>query len=55
MFFAKPSSTNYEECINLFNELESEHFNSGNADVYLEQSLILNVWYNYLNSLEVHN
>jgi hypothetical protein len=42
-FFAKPSSTNYEECINLsneylnnvINELQAEHFNSGNADVDL--------------------
>ena len=42
-FFAKPSSTNYEECINLsnqylhnlLNEIEAEHFNSGNADVDL--------------------
>jgi hypothetical protein len=42
-FFAKPSSTNYEECIhlsniylhNILNELEAEHFNSGNADVDL--------------------
>ena len=42
-FFAKPSSTNYEECINLsneylhnlLNELDAEHFNSGNADVDL--------------------
>ena len=42
-FFAKPSSTNYEECINLsneylhnvINELEAEYFNSGNADIDL--------------------
>ena len=42
-FFAKPSSTNYEECINIsneylhsvINELNAEHFNSGNADVDL--------------------
>jgi hypothetical protein len=42
-FFAKPSSTNYEECINLsneylhnvINELQAEHFNSGNADIDL--------------------
>jgi hypothetical protein len=42
-FFAKPSSINYEECINLsnkylnnvINELQAEHFNSGNADVDL--------------------
>lgn len=42
-FFAKPSSTNYEECINLsneylhnvINELEAEYFNSGNPDVDL--------------------
>ena len=42
-FFAKPSSTNYEECINLsneyldnvINELQAEHFNSGNADLDL--------------------
>jgi len=42
-FFSKPSSTNYEECINLsneylhnvINELQAEHFNSGNADVDL--------------------
>ena len=42
-FFAKPSSKNYKECINLsneylhkvLNELEAEHFNSGNADVDL--------------------
>ena len=42
-FFAKPSSTNYEECINLsnkylqnvINELQAEHFDSGNADIDL--------------------
>ena len=42
-FFAKPSSTNYEECINLsneylhnvINELQAEHFNSDNADIDL--------------------
>lgn len=42
-FFAKPSSTNYEECINLsneylhnvINELEAEYFNSGNPDIDL--------------------
>jgi hypothetical protein len=42
-FFARPSSTNYEECINLsneylnnvINELQAEHFNYGNADVDL--------------------
>jgi hypothetical protein len=42
-FFAKPSSTNYEECItlsneylhNVINELQAEHFNSGNADIDL--------------------
>lgn len=42
-FFAKPSSTNYEECIhlsneylqNVINELEAEYFNSGNADIDL--------------------
>lgn len=42
-FFAKPSSTNYEECINLsneylhnvINELGANYFNSGNADVDL--------------------
>lgn len=42
-FFAKPSSTNYEECINLsniylqnvINELHGEHFNSNNADIDL--------------------
>ena len=42
-FFAKPSSTNYEECIklsneylqNTINELQAEHFNSGNADIDL--------------------
>ena len=42
-FFSKPSSTNYEECINLsneylnnvINELQAEHFNYGNADVDL--------------------
>jgi hypothetical protein len=42
-FFAKPSSTNYEECINLsnkylhnvINELEAKYFNSGNPDIDL--------------------
>ena len=42
-FFAKPSSTNYEEYINLsnkylqnvINELQAEHFDSGNADIDL--------------------
>jgi hypothetical protein len=42
-FFAKTSSTNYEECVNLsneylhnvINELDAEYFNSGNADVDL--------------------
>jgi hypothetical protein len=42
-FFAKPSSKNYKECINLsneylhnvINELQAEHFNSGNPDVDL--------------------
>lgn len=42
-FFSHPSSTNYEECINLsneylhnvINELQAEHFNSGNADLDL--------------------
>ena len=42
-FFAAPSSTNYEECIiksneylyNVINELQAEHFNSGNADIDL--------------------
>lgn len=42
-FFAKPSSTNYEECINLsniylqnvINELHADHFNSGDADIDL--------------------
>ena len=42
-FFAKPSSTNYGECISLSNEylqnvinvLHAEHFNSGNADMDL--------------------
>ena len=42
-FFAKPSSTNYEECINssneylhnVINELEAEYFNSGDADIDL--------------------
>jgi hypothetical protein len=40
-FFARPSSTNYEECIQLSNEylqnviteLQAVHFNSGNADI----------------------
>ena len=42
-FFAKPSSTNYEECIqssneylhNVIHELQAEHFDSGNADIDL--------------------
>jgi len=42
-FFSKPSSTNYEECINLsneylhnvINELHAEYFDSGNPDVDL--------------------
>jgi len=42
-FFAKTSSNNYEECINLsniylqnvINELQAEHFDSGNADIDL--------------------
>lgn len=42
-FFARPSSTNYEECINksneylhnVINELQAEYFNSGNADIDL--------------------
>ena len=42
-FFAEASSTNYEECIdlsnkyldNIINELQAEHFNSGNADIDL--------------------
>ena len=42
-FFAKPSSTNYKECIiksneyldNVINELQAEYFNSGNADIDL--------------------
>jgi hypothetical protein len=42
-FFAKPSSTNYEECINksneylhnVINELQAEYFDSGNADIDL--------------------
>jgi hypothetical protein len=42
-FFAKPSSTNYDECIRLSNaylqnvitELQAEHFDSGNADIDL--------------------
>jgi len=42
-FFAKTSSTNYEECIklsneylqNVLNELNAEHFDSGNADIDL--------------------
>lgn len=42
-FFAKTSSLNYEECVNLsneylqnaINELEAEHFNSGDADIDL--------------------
>lgn len=42
-FFARTSSTNYEECVNLsneylnkvLNELQATHFDSGNADVDL--------------------
>lgn len=42
-FFAKTSSTNYEECVNLsneylnkvLNELQATHFDSGSADVDL--------------------
>lgn len=42
-FFAKPSSTNYEECINesdkylqnIIDELQAEHFDSGDADMDL--------------------
>jgi len=42
-FFAKPSSRNYEECINksneylhnVINELQAEYFNSENADIDL--------------------
>ena len=42
-FFAELSSTNYQECIdksneylhNVINELQAEHFNSGNADIDL--------------------
>ena len=42
-FFAKTSSTNYEQCVelsntylhNVTNDLQAEHFNSGNADVDL--------------------
>jgi hypothetical protein len=42
-FFAKPSSTNYDECIslsnmyleNVINTLNAKHFNSGNADIDL--------------------
>lgn len=42
-FFAKPSSTNYEECIHLsneylrdvMNEFGAEHFDSGDADIDL--------------------
>jgi hypothetical protein len=42
-FFAKPSSTNYEKCIDLsntylhdvINELQAEYFNSGDADIDL--------------------
>jgi len=42
-FFAKPSSKNYEECIrlsneylhNVVNELQAEHFDSGNPDIDL--------------------
>jgi hypothetical protein len=43
VFFAKPSSTNYGECIHLsnvyldkvINELQAEHFDSGDADTDL--------------------
>lgn len=42
-FFAQPSSTNYDECVQLsnnylqtvLNELQAEHFDSGNADIDL--------------------
>jgi hypothetical protein len=42
-FFAKTSSTNYEDCIkysniylqNVINELNAEHFDSGNTDIDL--------------------
>lgn len=42
-FFAEPSSRNYEECIrssneylqNVINDLQAEHFDSGNADIDL--------------------
>ena len=42
-FFARPSSINYEECINksneylhnVINELQAEYFNSGNPDIDL--------------------
>jgi hypothetical protein len=42
-FFAKTSSTNYEDCIkysniylqNVINELDAEHFDSGNTDIDL--------------------
>ncbi len=42
-FFAKLSSTNYEECIhesnkylnNVINEIDAEYFNSGNPDIDL--------------------
>ena len=42
-FFAAPSSTNYEECINksneylhnVINELQAQYFDSGNADIDL--------------------
>jgi len=42
-FFATHSSTNYEECIylsneylkNVINEIQAEHFNSGNSDIDL--------------------
>jgi hypothetical protein len=42
-FFAKPSSTNYDECIhlsniylqNVINELQAVHFDSGDADIDL--------------------
>jgi hypothetical protein len=42
-FFARPSSSNYEECITksneylqtVMNEIQAEHFDSGNADIDL--------------------